>query len=445
MSLHVVLALTLTLAPLGPAPRRATAADATAPGPAGPTDFDFLEGRWTAYDSSADALQRLAFLAGDWQIQDSAGEAHYRWHPGTLWLGYEVVTTLPGAGPYEVAGGVSFDSGSGEYVAYAVNNLAPRLAEYRGRWTDETTLVFDGVGMRGGKKQRVQYARASDGRVVFSASESDDGGPYRTQFEAVLVPTHAARLGALATAIQAADYEADRAELSRLAEALTEVTDPRLQADCSYWSGFARWRRALNGFNQTPAPEDLAADLEEAVRRFRSALAGRPEWIEARIGIAGAQSNLLFLARDDAEATRRILAEYVPVMREVAVQGGENPRALWLMGGIALGAPPPHGGDAAKAAATFALGLEAARREARESVRLPAHAPSWGAAENLMSLAYLHSRGALQDPERALAYARGALAIVPRWHYVSDVLLPQIEALGVRGTAADARGQAEVR
>jgi hypothetical protein len=47
-----------------------------------------------------------------------------------------------------------------------------------------------------------------------------------------------------------------------------------------------------------------------------------------------------------------------------------------------------------------------------------------------MSLAYLHSHSALQDPDRALAYARAALAMVPRWHYVSEVLMPQIEALG---------------
>jgi hypothetical protein len=60
-----------------------------------------------------------------------------------------------------------------------------------------------------------------------------------------------------------------------------------------------------------------------------------------------------------------------------------------------------------------------------------------------MSLAYLHSRGALPDRERALAYARGALAMVPRWRYVSEVLLPQIEALGAARTAPDrTRGEA---
>jgi hypothetical protein len=397
-------------------------------------------------DPSADALGRLAFLIGDWELQGAAGEAHYRWHPGATWLHYEVATTRPDAGPYEVAGGVTFDPASGEYIAYAVNNLAPRLQEYRGRWKDEATLVFDGASGRGDRQQRVQYARAAEGKVVFSASDSVDGRVYRSYFETVLLPTQAAALGALAQAIQAADYKGDRSELARLAGALGQVTDPRLAADRLYWRGFARWRRALNGFNETPAPADLAADLDEAVRSFRSALAARPEWIEASIGIMGAQSNQLFLAGGDPDATRAILAEYVPVVRDVLARGERNPRALWLRGGIELGAPPPHGGDAAKAAATLARGLDAARREAGESVRPPAHAPSWGSAENLMSLAYLHSRGALQDRERALAYARGALAMVPSWHYVSDVLLPQIEALAARPAAAGAGSrEGEVR
>jgi hypothetical protein len=106
--------------------------------------------------------------------------------------------------------------------------------------------------------------------------------------------------------IQIADYEGDRPELGRLAAALDDVNDARLLADRSYWRGFAHWRRALNGFGESPAPADLASDLEDAVRHFRAALAERPAWIEAKVGIVGAQSNLLFLARGDAEATRKI-------------------------------------------------------------------------------------------------------------------------------------------
>ena len=162
---------------------------------------------------------------------------------------------------------------------------------------------------------------------------------------------------------------------------------------------------------------------------FLTALVQQPDWIEAKIGIVGCLANLLFLSSDDQARRERILAEYVPIAREVIGQGTENPRALWLIGGTELGAPPPYGGDAAKAAATFQRGLEAARREAQEDA-LPAYLPLWGGAENLMSLGYLYSHSTLEDRALALAYAEGALVAVPYWHYVANVLLPQIRDLG---------------
>ena len=238
-----------------------------------------------------------------------------------------------------------------------------------------------------------------------------------------------ARLDELVIGIRAADYRGDRGELRRLSAALEGVTDPGLSAYRLYWQGFAMWRRALNGFNETPVPADLRDDLNGAVQSFRAALAERPGWIEARIGIVGCLSNQLFLSMEDQARTREVLAEYVPVMKEMVSQGAENPRALWLIGGTELGAPPPYGGDAAKAAATLRRGLEAARREALEGGPLPAHVPSWGGAENLMSLAYLYSHSALEDRALALAYAEATLTLVPHWRYVSDVLLPQIKAL----------------
>jgi hypothetical protein len=48
-----------------------------------------------------------------------------------------------------------------------------------------------------------------------------------------------------------------------------------------------------------------------------------------------------------------------------------------------------------------------------------------------MNLAYLYSHAPKPDRALALAYAEGALTAVPEWHYVRDILLPQIEALPV--------------
>jgi len=237
-----------------------------------------------------------------------------------------------------------------------------------------------------------------------------------------------ARLGQWAEEIRRADYRGDREELRRLSVTCAEPSDPALARYHGYWRGFARWRRAINGFSETPLPEDLGADLESAVADFKSALARDPGWIEAKIGLVGSSGNLLWLARDDPERRNRILEEYRPMARELQEVGAANPRALWLIGGMQLSAPPPWGGDFVKAAATLRRGLEAARSEAL-SEEPEALAPRWGAAELLMNLAYLHSHGAAPERALALAYAEGALAMVPDWHYVKDVLLPQVEAL----------------
>jgi hypothetical protein len=56
-----------------------------------------------------------------------------------------------------------------------------------------------------------------------------------------------------------------------------------------------------------------------------------------------------------------------------------------------------------------------------------------------MNLAWSHQNAATPDLDAAESSARAALAIVPGWHYVRDVLLPQIrEAKGKGGKAASA-------
>jgi hypothetical protein len=45
-----------------------------------------------------------------------------------------------------------------------------------------------------------------------------------------------------------------------------------------------------------------------------------------------------------------------------------------------------------------------------------------------MSLAWAHLNQTAPDPRAAEAYAAEALALVPYWHYVRDILMPQIQA-----------------
>jgi hypothetical protein len=243
------------------------------------------------------------------------------------------------------------------------------------------------------------------------------------------------RLAELVAAVRSADYRADRAALARLEAELSRLDAGPLTDYRDYWRGFALWRRALNGFNETPMPDDLGADLQNAIARFKASLEKHPEWIEARLAMVGCWGNLVYLAGNDAEKRKAIFAESGPTFKWVMANAGDNPRALWIRGGMEFGAPPPVGGDFAKAAATLRHGVACAWREALANPGSPAWIPSWGGPENLMNLAYLYAHDKTPDRTAALAYAEGAVTAVPEWHYVRDILLPQIEALPAAASA----------
>lgn len=234
------------------------------------------------------------------------------------------------------------------------------------------------------------------------------------------------RLSTLASAIRAADYRGERDELRRLALALDDVKDPRLAAYREYWRGFAFWRRALNGMNETPTPSDAGDDLKAGVASLRASLEKNPDWIEAKVGLFGCWAALMSLDID-AKQKSEILSEAIPIVRELKEKGPTNPRALWLVGGTQLWSP--RGSDPVGASATYRRGLEAARAESLQKEKPADWVPAWGAPELLMTLAYVYSHSAIQNRDVAQAYADGALAAVPDWHYVRDILVPQIQAL----------------
>ena len=238
-----------------------------------------------------------------------------------------------------------------------------------------------------------------------------------------------AKLTELVAAVRSADYRGDRDALDRLDAALGRLPDSPLDEYRSYWRGFARWRRAINGFNEKPMPDDLTSDAEAALGHFKAALAKKPGWIEARLALAGCWGNLVYLAGKDEAKKQAILAEAIPNGRTLRTDAPDNPRVLWIVGGFQLSAPPPTGGDPVKAAATLRHGVECAWREALAGPAPPAWVPTWGGPENLMMLAYVYAKTALADKPAALASAHGALVSVPEWHYVRDVLLPQIKAM----------------
>jgi hypothetical protein len=54
--------------------------------------------------------------------------------------------------------------------------------------------------------------------------------------------------------------------------------------------------------------------------------------------------------------------------------------------------------------------------------------PAWGEPELLMSLAWATMHASSPDVTAAEGYANEALALVPYWHYLRDILMPQIRS-----------------
>ncbi len=236
--------------------------------------------------------------------------------------------------------------------------------------------------------------------------------------------------------IQRADYEGDRAALERLYNDLSPFADDKeFGARVRYWRGFAQWRRAINGFNDSTSPGELEQDIKRAVSEFEAAMTKDPGFVDAKAAAGSASGLLLFLYSanqtlapefKDPARQREAITKAIKYMNEAEAAEPENPRILWMLGPIRWNTPPERGGGEDKAIETIQKGLKAARAR-KGAVRDPL-TPSWGEPELLMSLAYYYMARKTPDLAAAEQYARSALALVPYWHYVRDILIPQIEA-----------------
>jgi hypothetical protein len=225
--------------------------------------------------------------------------------------------------------------------------------------------------------------------------------------------------------IQKADYEGDRAALQLLVTKLEPfVADPKLASRVRYWRGFALWRRAINGFNESDDPKDLQKDLELAVVEFRESSADDPSFVDARIGVISCLSFLVFLANGDSARMQNLIAQSSSLVKEVTASDPDNPRFLWVMGPILWNIPTERGGGQDQAIAGYTKGLELVRKTKLSSGQTLE--PTWAEPELLMSLAWSNLNRTASDLKSAEGFARSALALVPYWHYVRDILLPQI-------------------
>jgi hypothetical protein len=241
----------------------------------------------------------------------------------------------------------------------------------------------------------------------------------------------------IVTQIQRADYEGDRAALKRLHDELTPIPeDNKLASRVLYWRGFALWRRAINGFNETPTPNDLEADLTQAVTDFKDAIARDPAFVEPKIGAGSSLGYLMYLHKNDSTRVQELLQQSSPLLKEAMVAAPDNPRLLWVLGPIRWSSPPERGGGQDKAFEVYNRGLEAIRNQKRDASD-PLE-PIWGEPELLMSLAWSNLNRTTPDLNAAEQDAQAALKIVPYWHYVRDILMPQIQAARAKALPAGA-------
>ena len=234
--------------------------------------------------------------------------------------------------------------------------------------------------------------------------------------------------------IRKADYEDDREALRKFYTALNPfVDDKQIGARVRYWRGFAMWRRVVNGFNDGVAKEEMESDAKLALAEFQAANAQEPKFVEAKIGSIACLGQLLFLSQKDAAHAQESMEEIGKLTQEARAEAPDNPRLAWVMGPGLWWVGEARGGGQAKAIELYENALPAAHRqrnEARDSLE-----PSWGEPELLMSLAWSQLNRTKPELTKAEEYARSALALVPNWHYVRDILIDQIAKARAKSTS----------
>ena len=225
--------------------------------------------------------------------------------------------------------------------------------------------------------------------------------------------------------IQRADYHGDRAELQKLFGALSPLADDKqIGSRVRYWRGFALWRRAFNGFNDSVDSKELEKDLNGAIAEFEQSSASDPKFWDPKIAIYSCEMTLMYLHMRDQEAVQAHLAKLSALLKELQVSALDNPRYYWVLGTGLWYRPEQGGGGQGPAFLAYGKGLEIVH--AQRSTTVDPLEPSWGEPELLMNLAWSSMHRSQPDLVAAEKYAQSALTLVPDWHYVRDILLPQI-------------------
>ena len=226
--------------------------------------------------------------------------------------------------------------------------------------------------------------------------------------------------------IQHADFAGDQVAMQTGYDDLQPfLEDMALASRIRYWRGFAQWRRAINGFNDSIDPKELEQNLKTALDEFKIAMEKDPTFVDAKVGTISCLGYLAFMNRQDQARAKELVGQIVPLVKEATDIAPDNPRLIWVRGPILWNTPPERGGGHDKAIENYRRGLEVCSKIKTSNDPLE---PSWGKPELMMSLAYSYLNTTPSDVSAAERYARTALEVVPYWHYVRDILLPQILA-----------------
>jgi hypothetical protein len=158
--------------------------------------------------------------------------------------------------------------------------------------------------------------------------------------------------------------------------------------------------------------------------------------VDAKVGAIWCLQTLTFLNRTDQARVQELVPRFVQLLKEGLAAAPDNPRLLWVQGGSQWWTPPDMPAAQVKerhaaALATYRKGLELARKQKGRT--LGPLEPAWGEPELLMSLAWSSLNETPPDVRAAEQYASDALALVPYWHYVRDILMPQIRRAKASG------------
>lgn len=232
------------------------------------------------------------------------------------------------------------------------------------------------------------------------------------------------KVAEIVTKIQRADYAGDRSTLQKCYDELTPfLENPELASRVRYWRGFDRWRSGINGFNESIDAAELEKLFAAAVNEFKGALEKDPNFVDAKAGMISCLGYMAFIHRNEPDKMQPLVAQVMALVDEAKAVAPDNPRLIWVLGPIIRRNPPDQGGGLDGAIANYKRGLEICSKLKPSSDVLE---PSWGQPELMMSAAFGSLSKNPPDTTEAERYARSALDIVPDWHYVRDILLPQI-------------------